>query len=95
MAKQIKVQNVMPEENRRIGIKAPLDKISGAYSNVALIHHSKNEFVFDFVFDLMGDMNLVSRVITNPAHMKKLYKVMGENITKYEKKFGKIIIDNK
>ena len=43
----------------------------------------------------MGDMNLVSRVITNPAHMKKLYKVMGENITKYEKKFGKIIIDNK
>ena len=94
MGKQKKIPNENREKIKRIEIKAPIEKISGVYTNRALIHHSKYEFILDFIFDMMGEANLVSRVITNPFLMKKLYEAIGENISKYEEKFGKIIKDD-
>lgn len=93
MTKQKKDVKAKPLEVKEVGIKIPLEKFSGVYTNVAVIHHSKNEFIMDFIFDMTGNANLVSRVITNPAHMKKFYEVLGKNLENYESRFGKIIIE--
>ena len=76
-----------------LAFAAQLDRLHGVYCNVAIVHHSKNEFVLDFIFDLAGQGNLVSRVITNPEHIKKVYLALETNIQKYEEKFGEIKID--
>jgi len=34
-------------------------------------------------------------MILNPGHMKRLYQAIGENIQRYEKNFGKIILPPK
>jgi hypothetical protein len=35
---------------------------------------------------------LASRVVLNPGHMKRLYHAIGENIQRYEKNFGTIVL---
>ena len=71
------------------------DMIAGTYSNIALVHHTEREFVMDFIFGIANQTALVSRVITSPQHIKILHKVLGENIKKYEDKFGEIMIPAK
>ncbi|HOT73345.1 MAG TPA: DUF3467 domain-containing protein [Anaerohalosphaeraceae bacterium] len=66
--------------------------MAGDYCNVAMIHHSEREFVLDFIFAMANQHFLVSRVITNPQHVKNFCEVLGDNIKQYEKKFGEIKI---
>lgn len=64
----------------------------GVYSNFAILSHSKNEFVADFAQLLpgMGKAVVASRVILAPEHAKRLLAALNDNITRYEKEFGKI-----
>jgi len=84
---------------RQMQITADNEARRGVYSNLALISHRKEEFVVDFLFvdpqtqaAKADQALLVSRVILNPGHMKRLFQAMGENIDKYEKNFGKIVL---
>ena len=65
----------------------------GVYANICLIGHRREEFVLDFLFISPTDENfttLVSRVIVAPPHFNQMYKIMKEQIAKYEKVHGKI-----
>jgi hypothetical protein len=86
-------------ENRQMQITADNDTRRGVYSNLALITHRKEEFVVDFLFvdpqtqTQKGDQALLnSRVILSPGHMKRLAQAMAENVSRYEKNFGKIVL---
>ncbi len=81
------------ETERLFEFKVSQDVLQGKYSNVAVIRHTKREFALEFILDLQTDRSMVSRIITSPEHAKEIYKAIGDNIEKYEKKFGKIIID--
>jgi hypothetical protein len=85
--------------DRQMRITADNDTRRGTYSNLALISHRKEEFVIDFLFvdpqtqtPKADQALLASRVIVNPGHMKRLYQAVGENIQRYEKNFGKIVL---
>lgn len=65
---------------------ANFDITKGVYSNLALIHHTDNEFALDFFLQLAGRTQLVSRVILSPDHIKRLNKALEENIKKFERK---------
>lgn len=87
----------MPEH--KMQITADNEARMGRYSNLALISHRKEEFVIDFLFlepqpqaAKEGRASLVSRLILSPGHMKRLYQAIGENIQRYEKNFGKIVL---
>ena len=69
-----------------------IQKLPGVYTNAALVHHTVNEFVFDFLLDVAGQVNFVSRVITSPDHMKRLSVVINDQLKKYEERFGEIKI---
>jgi len=84
---------------RQMRITADNEMRRGTYSNLALISHRKEEFIFDFLFvdpqtqtEKADQALLVSRIILNPGHMKRLYQAIGENIQRYEKNFGKIVL---
>jgi len=84
---------------RKMQITADNETRRGHYSNLALISHRKEEFILDFLFldpqtqkATEGQAMLTSRVILNPGHMKRLYQAIGENIQRYEKNFGKIVL---
>lgn len=90
----------MPEQ--KMQITADNETRRGNYSNLALISHRKEEFIIDFLFidpqtqsPKEGQAILASRVILNPGHMKRLYQAIGENIQRYEKNFGKIVLPPK
>jgi len=85
--------------DRKMQITADNETRRGRYSNLALISHRKEEFMIDFLFvdpqtqSAGGDQAiLTSRVVLNPGHMKRLYQAIGENIQRYEKNFGTIVL---
>jgi len=78
----------MAEQEIQIQIDDQTTK--GAYSNLAVISHSENEFVMDFVFVHPPQGKVVSRIITSPSHAKRLAKALSDNISQYEKQFGTI-----
>ena len=64
----------------------------GKYTNLAMIGHSANEFLIDFIFAAPGmpQAPVVSRVIMSPENAKKLLFALSDNIKKYEAQFGEI-----
>lgn len=73
-----------------VAISLGAEEQKGAYCNLAAIHHSQSEFVFDFIFVQGNQGQVVSRVITNPQHAKALLTALEENIGKYEAQHGRI-----
>ncbi len=79
---------------QQINVELGEKESEGIYSNLALISHSPAEFVLDFTRMLPGipKAKVYARIIMTPQHAKSFQKALEENITKYEKQFGEIII---
>ncbi len=74
-------------------IKLEVDKETarGRYANIAIIAHTKDEFILDFALAYPGQSPSVgSRVITSPHHAKALLRSLEDNVRKYEARFGEI-----
>ena len=70
--------------------QASPEQLVAKYCNLTVIHHTKREFLLDFLLSLPDRNILTSRLITNPQHAKRLYEALGQNIEMYEKTFGTI-----
>jgi hypothetical protein len=78
-------------------LKLELDKevARGRYTNMALIAHTKDEFILDFAFAYPGQPPLVNaRLISSPQHAKALLRSLEDNIRRYEARFGEIPVTN-
>lgn len=82
----------MNNDSSQMNIEVPSEISAGKYSNMAVITHSKSEFVLDFASVLPGNKSAVvnSRLIMTPDHVKRLFYALNDNIAKYEAQFGKI-----
>lgn len=78
------------EQQQQIQIKADDATLHGKYTNNMQVAHTKEEFALDFFNILPPAGQLVSRVITNPGHFKRMVNAMAQNLKQYEDKFGKI-----
>lgn len=82
------------EETKKPEIQIEIDDVTaqGAYSNLAMITHSDNEFILDFIFvqPQAPRAKVRSRVLVSPSHAKRFLAALKDNITKYEAKFGEI-----
>ena len=83
--------------------KNPLNKLEvlpeaagGTYCDLAVISHSKTEFIIDFaaIFPGFSGPQVRSRIIMAPEHCKRLLGALADNISKYEGQFGTIGIEN-
>jgi hypothetical protein len=62
----------------------------GVYCNNAIITHTREEFIVDFMVIVPPTGAVTSRVIMSPPHIKRVLSALQENIKKYEDKFGEI-----
>lgn len=78
--------------NQEIDIELSADMADGIYSNLAIISHSQNEFVVDFVSIMPGlpKARVRSRIILTPQNAKRLLKALESNIKTFEKNHGTI-----
>ncbi len=74
------------EEKKEFSINLKPEVATGKYTNLAVITHSRNEFIIDFATVLPGiaQPEVVSRVIMNPDNAKKLLAALQDNIRKFE-----------
>ncbi len=84
------MENQNPEQ--QINIELPEDVADGIYSNLAIIGHSNQEFIVDFVKLMPGvpKAKVKARIILTPQHAKRLVKALQENITRFEQAHGVI-----
>lgn len=86
----------MNEQNQnaenQLNIELPEEIAEGTYSNLAIISHSPQEFVVDFIRIMPGvpKAKVKSRIVLTPEHAKRLMKALVDNVKKYEQQFGLI-----
>lgn len=83
----------MEEQNQnQLNIELSEEVAEGIYSNLAVITHSNQEFVFDFIRVMPGTpkAKVKSRIIITPEHAKRLLIALEDNIEKYEAANGRI-----
>ena len=85
------MSNKKDQPQRRVNIELPKD-LEAVYSNFALITHSPSEIVVDFAKLLPNVPNakVYARIIMTPMNAKLLHQALGQNLEKFEDKFGEI-----
>lgn len=80
----------MPEN--QINIELTEEIAEGIYSNLAIITHSNQEFILDFIKMMPGipKAKVKARIVLTPQHAKRFMKALNENIRKYESQNGEI-----
>lgn len=88
-------QPKQPQNQLQLELNPQLTKTS--YSNLAIISHSRREFVIDFAATLPGLPKAVigDRIVMTPEHTKRLMNALFDNISKYEAQFGVIDLGGK
>jgi len=78
---------------RQLNVELPAD-LEAIYANFAIINHSPSEFIIDFARLLpnMPRIKVYARILMTPTGAKALHKALGDNLAKYEQRFGEIKI---
>lgn len=81
----------IPKQNQ-LNIELPEEIAEGIYSNLAIITHSNQEFVIDFIRIMPGipKAKVKSRIVLTPQHAKRLLGALKENVNKFESLHGQI-----
>jgi len=85
-------QPQQPGQMGQMQIKADEKELQGLYSNLMMIHHSGEEFTMNFIYIFPNGAQgkLLSSMIVSPGHAKRIWRALGENISRYEAQFGAI-----
>ena len=79
-------------DEREIHIKIPEEILRGVYANQMVVRHSREEFVIDFINVCPPEGIVNARVIVSPGHLKRMVSALGENLARYEQRFGTVTI---
>lgn len=86
----------MNEGKKEVKIQIQLDDqtAQGIYVNMAAVNHTQTEFIIDFIYlqPQAPRAKVRSRIISSPAHTKRLLIALQDNIQKYEERFGEIVV---
>ena len=81
-------------EEKKVNINLDPEIAAGSHANLAIISHSRSEFVIDFASNLPGlpGPRVNNRIVMSPEHTKRLLNALADNVSKYEAQFGKIVL---
>jgi hypothetical protein len=79
------------QRQMHLNVELPSD-LDAVYANITFITHSPSEVVVDFgrVLPNVPKARVHARIILTPMNAKLLHRALGENLEKFEDKFGKI-----
>ncbi len=80
------------KQSNQINIELPEDLAEGVFANLAMIGHTNEEFVVDFIRIMpnMPKAKVKSRIVITPQHAKRFMRAMIENVQRYEAQHGPI-----
>lgn len=78
------------KHTKELQIRLKEEMAGGVYANSMMVQHTREEFVMDFAMVVQGAGSIVARVVTSPAHLKRVVAALQDNLTRYEKIFGPI-----
>lgn len=64
--------------------------LGGVYSNALSVRHTRDEFIMDCMTNFPPSSKVTARLIVSPIHMRRIISVLGDNLSQYEDRFGKI-----
>ena len=69
-------------QQQQINIELPEDMAEGIYSNLAIISHSQQEFVIDYIRVMPGvpKAKVKARIVVTPEHAKRLMKALSKHM---------------
>ncbi len=74
-----------------IGALVPAHVSRGTFSTGVAVLQGNHEFIVDFLLQMQQPQQVAARVILPPAVVGQFLQALGENITKYESRFGEIV----
>lgn len=79
------------KQPKPISVELP-SELNATYANFAIISHSPHELIIDFaqVLPAMPKARVQARILLTPTNAKMLLQALGDNIAKYERRFGVI-----
>jgi hypothetical protein len=88
---RIKMDQQQPVQGQ-VQIKADEKELQGQYSNLVMIHHNLEEFTMNFIYIFPNGAQgkLLNSMIVSPGHAKRIWRALGENLSRYEAQFGAI-----
>jgi hypothetical protein len=80
------------QQAAQVQIKVDEKDVVGHFSNLVMIHHNPEEFTMHFIYVFTDGTQgkLVASAIVTPGHAKRLWRALGENISRFEAQFGPI-----
>ena len=78
----------------KVKIEVDDELAGGNYANLCLVNHSDSEFVIDafFLQPQKPVAKHATRLVLSPRSAKRLYKLLGDRLNKFEKLFGEVKI---
>jgi hypothetical protein len=85
-------QNDKNQNANQLNIELSEETADGIYSNLAVITHSNQEFVLDFIRVMPGiaKAKVKARIVLTPQHAKRFLRALNDNLTKFESMYGEI-----
>lgn len=80
----------MNQQVQQIPVRFSDDDVKGRFASTVQVSHQPDHFVLDFFMAAPPSAQLVSRVIVTPSHLKRLAKVIDDQLKAYEQAFGKV-----
>jgi hypothetical protein len=84
------MQSMSQKQEQQIQVIFSDEMAGGVYTNHMLVAHTAEEFYMDFMFVAPPKGKVTARVVTSPAHMKRIARALMDNIKKYEQVHGEI-----
>ncbi len=81
----------MADPESGINIKIADEELKGRYSNLLRITHTREEFILDFINVVPPQGAVTARIVTSPGHLKRILHALGDNLKRYEDRFGEIV----
>ncbi len=80
----------MSEQDKGINVKIGDEELKGRYSNLLRIAHTREEFVLDFINFVPPQGAVTARILTSPAHLKRIVLALQDNLQRYEARYGEV-----
>ncbi len=80
------------ENDGQLNVTLDEKTAQGTYTNLAMVSHSAEEFILDFMRVVPGvaSATVKARIIISPPHARRLVTALEENIARYEASHGPI-----
>lgn len=80
------------QDPNQLNIELSEEVAEGIYSNLAIITHSNQEFVVDFIKMMPGipKAKVKARIVLTPQHMKRFMRAVIDNVKRFEQSHGEI-----